>query len=466
MNDLWSNLDWEEGSSSIEPWELSEVENPEISLVHLQHFLMSLEDNPIRCEEHEQLFAMRPQFIKANQDTWNKFFLRIPKMDEGKDFQAEKDAVEKPRTYEIQPYLASRPVFEDIEKEVIKEASTAVKTSKFWLVKSLRDDYVGEKTYPRYHNALQQWESDKAAFEEQQLAAQAEFNKKEQDLYNAKLREIEAREQAYLHPSPLGVQKQIQKDLGEISLPYAISIAFSFSSGNVFMDILYPDRTELLSSEYISIPKTQTEENLRYIEIILGCAYMIAMTVFNASKAIQNLTIVGHSVNYSSVDEKTDSNLYAVCFNRITFSQDFAVRRFFSPYERLMHYPQILDVSKRYIISPIRVKPSKGEKHIEYDAMSFTTVTIPASEQQEIEGIRPINKLDDRFENAAKMVMTMQRVTTSDLQRRLGMGFVKASYVLNQLELAGIVGPQDREWVRPVYVTSMYELDGIIKSMK
>lgn len=465
MNDLWSDVDWENGPASIEPWEISDVENAEITLVNIQHYLMLLEENPIRCEEHELLFTMRPHFIVANQDYWNSFFWRIPKMNEGKDFQAEKDAIEKPRLYEMKPFTEPRPVFEDIENEVVKEASTAVRSSKFWLVKSLRDDYVGEKTYPRYQEALLKWELNKEAFENLQLSKQAEFNKIERDQYNAKLREIEDREQAYLHPSPLGIQKQIQKDLGEISLPYATSMAFAYSSGNVFIDVLYSDREGILSSEFVSAPKTQTEDNFRYLETILGCAFLTAMTVFNSSKAILNIIIVGHSVNYSSGDDHMDSNLYAVCFDRSTFSQDFSVRRYFSPFERLTHYTHIIDVLKRYIISPIQIKRSKGDRYTKYNGMSFVTVAIPPSEPKEPKGGRTLNKLDIRFEEAAKMVLTKQRVSTSDLQRCLGMGFSKASYVMNQLEAAGIVGQQESDGTRRVHVSSLNELAGIMKSL-
>lgn len=466
MNDLWSDIEWGDGPSSIEPWELSEAENSRITMVNIQHFLVLMEDNPIRCEERELLFTTRPHFIEAHQDIWNSFFWRIPKLNEGKNFQAEKDAIEKPRSFEMQPFTAPRPVFEDIEKDVVKEASTAVRSSKFWLVKSLRDDYVGEKTYPRYQEALHEWESNKDAFEKQQLADQAEFNETELDKYNATLREIEDREQAYLHPSTQGIQKQIRKDLSEISFPYATSMAFAYSSGNVFIDILYPDREGILSSEFVSAPKTQTEDSSRYLETILSCAFSTAMTVFNASKAVLNIIIVGHSVNYSTGDDNMDSNLYAVCFDRSTFSQDFLVRRYFSPFERLTHYPHIIDVSKRYIISPIQIKRSKGDRYTQYEGMSFTSVAIPPSEPKDPEEVRKLIKLDNRFEEAAKMVLTKQRVSTSDLQRSFGMGVSKASYVLGQLEVAGIVGQQEGDGTRPVYVSSLNELNGIIKSLR
>lgn len=466
MDDLWSTLNWAEGSSSVEPWEVSDDEVSEISLDVIRRFVLSLEDNPVRCEEHELLFSLRPQCLKTSQDIWGQFYLHIPRLDEGKDFNGEKDAIEKPHTYDIKPFTTPRPVFEDIEQDVIKEASSAVKTTKFWLLKSLRDDYVGENTYPRYQEAVQAWEADKESHEKKQLAYQAEYNKKEQDLYNEKLREIEEREQAYLHPSPAGIQKQIKKDLCELSMPFATSMAFAYSSGNVFIDLLYPGRSDIVSSMFSSVPKTQTEDSLRYLEIILGCACFVAMTVFNASRIIQNVTIVGHSNNYASNDDHTDSNLYAVAFDRSTFARDFSIQRFYSPYERVTHYLHILDVSKRYVISPISIKSPKGDNFNRFKKLSFISTSSSPVELQVPTDRTTLKKLDDRFEEAAKILVNREQVSTSNLQRLLGMGQAKANYVLDQLEIAGIVGPVEDSGSRRVYVTSLNELDWIIKSLK
>ncbi len=81
-------------------------------------------------------------------------------------------------------------------------------------------------------------------------------------------------------------------------------------------------------------------------------------------------------------------------------------------------------------------------------------------------GLVDMTKLDERFEEAAKMVVMNQRGSTSDLQRRLGMGYAKAGRVMDQLEAAGIVGPQEGSKPRQVLVTSLDELDKIIDAYK
>ena len=77
-----------------------------------------------------------------------------------------------------------------------------------------------------------------------------------------------------------------------------------------------------------------------------------------------------------------------------------------------------------------------------------------------------MKKLDERFEEAARLVVSQGRASTSYLQTALGMGFAKSARVMSQLEAAGIVGPQDGSKMREVLVSSQAELDSIIQAYK
>ena len=98
-----------------------------------------------------------------------------------------------------------------------------------------------------------------------------------------------------------------------------------------------------------------------------------------------------------------------------------------------------------------------------------TPYYLPAPEPDQAEegtSMIDMKNLDERFEEAANLIVTSQRGSTSDLQRRLGMGYAKAGRVMDQLEAAGIVGPQEGSKPRQVLVGDLDELSKILSAYK
>ena len=96
-----------------------------------------------------------------------------------------------------------------------------------------------------------------------------------------------------------------------------------------------------------------------------------------------------------------------------------------------------------------------------------TPYYLPVPESQDGEtsgGTIDMQNIDPMFEDAARMVVSTQKGSTSDLQRRLGMGYARAGRVMDQLEAAGIVGPQEGSKPRQVLVADYAELDEILSS--
>ena len=96
-----------------------------------------------------------------------------------------------------------------------------------------------------------------------------------------------------------------------------------------------------------------------------------------------------------------------------------------------------------------------------------TPYYLPVPESQDGEsggGTIDMQNIDPLFEDAARMVMNTRKGSTSDLQRRLGMGYARAGRVMDQLEAAGIVGPQEGSKPRQVLVTDILELDEILSA--
>lgn len=95
-----------------------------------------------------------------------------------------------------------------------------------------------------------------------------------------------------------------------------------------------------------------------------------------------------------------------------------------------------------------------------------TPYYLPVPEAQDGEaggGMIDIQNIDSLFEDAARTVVISQKGSTSDLQRKLGMGYARAGRVMDQLEAAGIVGPQEGSKPRQVLVSTIDELEEIIK---
>ncbi len=77
-----------------------------------------------------------------------------------------------------------------------------------------------------------------------------------------------------------------------------------------------------------------------------------------------------------------------------------------------------------------------------------------------------LTKLDPRFEEAAALIVSTQQGSTSMIQRKLSLGYNRAGRLMDQLEVAGIVGPQEGSKPREVKITDLDQLDMIINKLK
>ena len=98
-----------------------------------------------------------------------------------------------------------------------------------------------------------------------------------------------------------------------------------------------------------------------------------------------------------------------------------------------------------------------------YNTPYYLPEPAPTEGDEGSGGMVDMKTLDERFEEAARTVVLNQRGSTSDLQRKLGMGYAKAGRVMDQLEAAGIVGPQNGAKPREVLVKDIAELEEILQ---
>ncbi len=80
-------------------------------------------------------------------------------------------------------------------------------------------------------------------------------------------------------------------------------------------------------------------------------------------------------------------------------------------------------------------------------------------------GGKLIEDMDPRFEDAARVIVQTKKGSVSLLQRKLKLGYARAARIVDQLEQAGIVGPNNGSKEREVLVNGLDELETIIRNL-
>ena len=76
-----------------------------------------------------------------------------------------------------------------------------------------------------------------------------------------------------------------------------------------------------------------------------------------------------------------------------------------------------------------------------------------------------LDKRDDKFEEAARLVVQHQQGSTSLIQRKLSLGYNRAGRIVDQLEAAGILGPFEGSKARQVLIQDEFSLEQILKEL-
>lgn len=98
-----------------------------------------------------------------------------------------------------------------------------------------------------------------------------------------------------------------------------------------------------------------------------------------------------------------------------------------------------------------------------------TAFELPEYKGEETDGMvktADLSKLDDKFEEAARLVVQNQQGSTSLIQRRMELGYNRAGRIMDQLELAGIVGPSEGSKARQVLISDFETLDQLLASLR
>ena len=76
-----------------------------------------------------------------------------------------------------------------------------------------------------------------------------------------------------------------------------------------------------------------------------------------------------------------------------------------------------------------------------------------------------LDKRDDKFEEAARLVVQHQQGSTSLIQRKLSLGYNRAGRIVDQLEAAGVLGPFEGSKARQVLIHDEFSLEQILNNL-
>jgi len=76
-----------------------------------------------------------------------------------------------------------------------------------------------------------------------------------------------------------------------------------------------------------------------------------------------------------------------------------------------------------------------------------------------------LNNRDELFDDAAKVVVMNQMGSTSMIQRKFSIGYNRAGRIMDQLEVAGVVGPSEGSKPRQVLIQDEYSLERLLSSL-
>jgi S-DNA-T family DNA segregation ATPase FtsK/SpoIIIE len=87
-------------------------------------------------------------------------------------------------------------------------------------------------------------------------------------------------------------------------------------------------------------------------------------------------------------------------------------------------------------------------------------------DEKEMEGKDfDLSDRDPLFEEAARLIVQNQMGSTSLIQRRMKLGYNRAGRLMDQLEQAGIVGPNLGSKARDVYIKTETELNEVLDTI-
>ena len=107
--------------------------------------------------------------------------------------------------------------------------------------------------------------------------------------------------------------------------------------------------------------------------------------------------------------------------------------------------------------------------HIKDQQSYPTAFYLPEYTGPDVDGIDvssvDMTKRDPLFEEAAHLIVANQQGSTSLIQRKFSIGYNRAGRIVDQLEVAGIIGPFEGSKARQVLIMDVIHLEQVLKNL-
>lgn len=236
---------------------------------------------------------------------------------------------------------------------------------------------------------------------------------------------------------------------------------------NELKEILKIESVDCENTSIISLEPLQYLTKLRK----LNCS----RTEIISLEKIRNLTLIDE-LNCSGTKIKNIepiskfSNLWILkCFNTPIINLQgmeelYSLEYFYCSDTMIEDVEPLRNLTKLKLVdcSNTRLKTDEPLRHLK-DYKNI--VKVYNTDYSNVKEFDPNNK-DELFEEAARLIVQHQQGSTSLLQRKLKLGYNRAVRIIDQLEIAGIVGPFEGSKAREVKVKNELELERYLKYLE
>ena len=395
-------------------------------------------------------------------------------------------------------YSVPCPRMEDVEDELSAEAKEKF-PSLFDIFK--RKKFVDEKKDTQYKALYDAWSKQKevaisklveenctAIFEERMNAwslAKREFDEAEaariaplNEALQEKVSAVNLRLENFLECNGRYLYEMVPQVLSSIALNFEVRITYMIDSANglIALDVDLPEADEIptckvvtLASGYQSVQdKLVSECHRDYARCVSGLAFYLATHMFNISLSVKKVFVGGYTQMISPLTgNPEDLYVMEVMFDRATFTP-ITVKNC-NPEEAITMFQHNMDLSLRSGLRPIKNGGSVKLALMQRDSVISGNIDIPATPISFVEtpqfGAVDMKLLDPMFADVARYVVAKQDGSTSRLQRAFEIGYNRAGKLSDQLEAAGIVGPNKGPQGREVLIQDLDYLEKLLSML-